>query len=760
MPESIDLTPSPRVLRMLGEIDFKAWQCLCEIIDNSIDSFITENTSENVGDKPSVKIKLPSSNQNDLSPSDILTISDNGKGMTLEALNENLKAGFTGNNPVDKMGLFGMGFNISTARLGSRTMITTSTKDSNDFLKVTIDFEELEGKGNFCAPVERIVKKSDEKHKHGTTIEITKLRVDHIKPLYQRKKITQKLGKIYGRIIREKDIKLAYDSHPCRPFMHCFWSEERSGQAKTGTVPAKINIDHVIDEKKYCSTCWTWLDNFESECPSCNESSSLLKRKRRIKGWIGIQRYFDADHYGVDLLRNGRVIEELDKSFFYWINPDEESELEYPVDGHQRLGRIVGELEIDFVKVTHQKDAFDKNTQDWRDVSLHIRGDGPIRPNIARNHGYPLNKSPLALLFSAFRTTKAGVNNLVPQRRNGQAMITDTAITDLVYRFNERQTDFQSDEKWWKLVIEANSNGNAPLEELDPTGGDPFSSEEAEEKNDLELNSEEENEIIQRLNSEPDNELSKNYSLDLFKNVSIRVVAEKSLESNHINGFTVDLKGAELFFTYWPDSEIFKNSLLTPADFLINELAYHLHSTAHNEVSKIPITAVELALREKYFPDLHPTVEEVRRKVRVFIDDLNGHLKSKSGTFEINLDLIEDVDLALIKKKMVQNESLSDDQVEEAIKAGEFMSYAPFNALKSIACNNPYLVFDGKFFSQKWELNGSTNLLKELQKNELSSLLDDISWFDENHSTSSSGLWRGRIKRLIGSLEILMNWRT
>ena len=40
---TVDITPSPRVLRMLGQIDFAPWQCLAELIDNSIDAFIDQN---------------------------------------------------------------------------------------------------------------------------------------------------------------------------------------------------------------------------------------------------------------------------------------------------------------------------------------------------------------------------------------------------------------------------------------------------------------------------------------------------------------------------------------------------------------------------------------------------------------------------------------------------------------------------------------------------------------------------------------------
>jgi hypothetical protein len=38
----VDLVPSPRVLRMLGNIEFENWQCLAELIDNSIDALLPQ----------------------------------------------------------------------------------------------------------------------------------------------------------------------------------------------------------------------------------------------------------------------------------------------------------------------------------------------------------------------------------------------------------------------------------------------------------------------------------------------------------------------------------------------------------------------------------------------------------------------------------------------------------------------------------------------------------------------------------------------
>jgi len=35
----VDITPTPRILRTLGDIPFAAWQCLAELMDNSVDAF-------------------------------------------------------------------------------------------------------------------------------------------------------------------------------------------------------------------------------------------------------------------------------------------------------------------------------------------------------------------------------------------------------------------------------------------------------------------------------------------------------------------------------------------------------------------------------------------------------------------------------------------------------------------------------------------------------------------------------------------------
>jgi len=36
----MNITPSPRILSMLGEIEIKEWQCLAELLDNRLDELM------------------------------------------------------------------------------------------------------------------------------------------------------------------------------------------------------------------------------------------------------------------------------------------------------------------------------------------------------------------------------------------------------------------------------------------------------------------------------------------------------------------------------------------------------------------------------------------------------------------------------------------------------------------------------------------------------------------------------------------------
>src|SRR5262245_52691274 len=120
VPASINVQPHPRLLSVLGDIEFSPWQCLAELVDNAFDEFLRNPL---VDEEPTVWVTLPARNS---SPRDgEVWVKDNGPGMTLGQLNNALRAGWTSNDRFGQLGLFGVGFNIATARLGQVAVVRT-----------------------------------------------------------------------------------------------------------------------------------------------------------------------------------------------------------------------------------------------------------------------------------------------------------------------------------------------------------------------------------------------------------------------------------------------------------------------------------------------------------------------------------------------------------------------------------------------------------------------------------------------------------
>src|SRR5690606_28763979 len=140
-----------------------------------------------------------------------------------------------------------------------------------------------------------------------------------------KRRTKDRLGKIYGRIMGRMGIEILYDGDRIKPWRHCVWDKKRSVDTPMGRVPAIIEIDETFAARMFCTVCWVWLAKAEAVCPSCGEESNIVGRQRKLRGWIGVQRYFDKEHYGIDLIRNGRVIEELDKSMFTFNSQDGDS---------------------------------------------------------------------------------------------------------------------------------------------------------------------------------------------------------------------------------------------------------------------------------------------------------------------------------------------------------------------------------------------------------------------------------------------------
>ncbi|MFW3171159.1 ATP-binding protein [Geodermatophilus sp. CPCC 206100] len=450
-PSTINVEPHPRLLGVLGDIELAPWQCIAELVDNAFDEFLRQHggpgdlTAE--GEAPTVTVTLPSKGSG---PRDgEVWVSDNGPGMSRDQLRSALRAGWSSNDRVGRLGLYGVGFNIATARLGHVAVVKTARSGDPAWTVVTLDLRALAKGDHYDLPLTTEPKKAP--GEHGTVVVIRDLKPEHHETLSRRQaKIKDNLGDVYSHLLAERGFVLNVDRYPVKPRLACLWDESRSVVRNGERIPAVIRIDEQLADRHVCLDCGTWQDDLDGRCESC-QSDRLKAEPRRIWGWVGIQRYLHTSDYGIDFIRNGRKILVRDTSMFQWQDPDDASgrgESEYPLE-MPRAGRIVGEIHVDHVRVNYQKSAFDYDTPEWKKVVQVVRGRGPLQPKKAAAAGYGPNTSPLARLLSGYRRNDAGLNYLIPG--DGKNALHDRA-REWAQLFRNGDPRYQTDEEWYRAA--------------------------------------------------------------------------------------------------------------------------------------------------------------------------------------------------------------------------------------------------------------------------------------------------------------------
>ncbi|MBD8504963.1 ATP-binding protein [Hoyosella sp. G463] len=465
----MQITPSPRILSMLGEIEIADWQCLAELIDNSIDEIQKRNDKQvlncnEVDTLSQIEVLLPSP-KTELSNAEI-EVRDRGRGMSEDQLRKSVRAGWTGNDPFEHLGLFGMGFNVATARLGRVTEVITTTAGELKWRGVRIDLDKI---GEDFSVPEFTLPKSDP-GAHGTRVRITRLDPSRYQFMTGRAEVIRtRLGEVYSWLLESTPVNLRVNGKVVRPRAHCVWDRSRYVNYGKGRnheqIPAIIKVEKQLSDAQACTMCGHWQSLGQYKCERCN-STSLKLRARRIHGWVGIQRYLDSNNYGIDFIRNGRKILVHDKSVFEWKDPNDSivGQHEYPIEIPATKGRIVGEIHLDHVPVDYKKDRFETSSRDWIYAINYLRGEGPLRPQAAKRAGYDQNDSPIGRLFRGYQRNDPGRKCLIPGDGKNA---THWQAAEWGQMFHRGDARYQTDEKWWMAVLHheaevARKNAPAP----------------------------------------------------------------------------------------------------------------------------------------------------------------------------------------------------------------------------------------------------------------------------------------------------------
>lgn len=748
MPEElVDITPSPRILQVLGDIEFDHWQCLAELVDNGFDEFLSIKREGLEWGEFSVTISLPKSEDAD----PVVEVRDNGRGMDVDEIRQAVRAGFSGNDQFEKLGLFGMGFNIATARLGSVAEVLSKREGEAEWRGVRIDLRKISQQGEFSAPV--VAEDADDASEHGTRVVIKGLKPEPREYLSRSPNVGRlraKLGDVYAPLLGEEGFHLYVSGHAVKPRRACAWSPSREVSrrryGKVEAIPAQIKIDRDLPDMAACGNCRHWQEPGQIKCRVCG-SDDLQVRQRRIVGWLGIQRYLHQSDFGIDFIRNGRKILLRDKRLFTWRDPNDDSNevTEYPVEVPYE-GRIVGEIHIDHVPVNYQKNAFEYDGQAWRAVVRTLRDEGPIQPNKRKEAGYAeRNDSPLARLFDGFRRNDPGLKYLMPG--NGQTALKEKA-REWAKSFRDGDPDYQSDERWFEaakrhdaLVDEAKLAGvGASGESQDGEGGDALdemglgadSNGDGVEVLDEEKPKESEQERQERLKSgaEELTELSAEYSLPsvgAMKVVAYLVHGARvtTAEGEPAPVYLSQKKGGKGTWYAFIDasSPIFTEFGASYADLFLAELAHHLKVRAS---SAEPLTQLLSELKERHLPDLKLDPRTLSASARELLSDLCERLAEtldEAAGAKIWTDLESKERSDVETRATLSGEAL----VEDPAGSTDFLRFLSPMLVPRVVDSHPELILNGSVLAANYAaLSADNEEARQVLRGRIVSYLTDL----------------------------------
>lgn len=770
--ETVDITPSPRILRVLGEIPFQTWQCFAELMDNSIDALLKQLDGE---DQKAVWVNW--SGQDVGLRNRTIEVSDNAQGMTLEQMRNAVRAGYSNNNPIGNLGLFGMGFNIATARLGSKTEIWSTTDDASEWYGIEIDFDVLARGDEFQAPLLRRPKEPCDTS--GTRIVVSGLKSGTATSLLQHERdIRRTLENIYAPLLLEHNIDLYVNGkilHPKRP---CVWGADRYVLYQGYQIKAVMPIDRQLGPALFDIERNAYLSiDEQEEYDALSEEelpSNICYRERHLHGWIGIQRYSDPNDYGIDFIRNGRKILIQDKSLFsYTSTITGESSLQYPIElGTTVGGRIVGQLHVDYLLPTYQKNDFDRYDSTWYETVAALCGEGPFLPKQRAALGLDkMPDSPLGLLVNAYRRTDAGTKCLSLPKPIARTFLQE---------FNKGNAEYIEDAKWWAAAQECDQErqqGNNPptntsttpsddVDDMFPPNGNPPattvapSPKKPDEPTPVTTSKAED----LRKRSTIVVTLSKKYQAGVGNINNPLDVKVYELKSGDIkkDGARVPFiffpKGIECEFFYDPRHALIQQYPVQPVQYLLLYLSERLKS--RDQLDDLGI--IYETLVESHMKDERVDAGYLKERAESFFNDIRQPMKQLLEP--VSSDVVVCIHESAGEREEAISLALSSGLSFGTIKpdsptAYDIMDYVPSRTLLRLIERYPERLFDSQLFDVSYteivlDDKSMQERLRESAKERVVSYIKDLLYLV---STPSSSISKNDLNRVALSLDSLIS---
>lgn len=453
-------------------------------------------------------------------------------------------------------------------------------------------------------------------------------------------------------------------------------------------------------------------------CPGSGIDCNIIEVRRRLHGWVGIQRHLHEEDFGIDIVRNGRVIEPRNKDLFVW-NGGERPEREYPIDDQRHRGRFIGEIHLDHCRVSYTKDRFERDDPAWAEMVALVRSEGPLQPNKARALGFSPQDTPLYRLFQAFRRTSpqgktSRWSRILIVKNNERAI-------EMSELFDRGDPDYQTDEKWYELVEDEDRAivGAAPFTSspsVAPPESPPGFMDDGDPDADVITGR---NTPLIPLNVTPVappplpprqkiRELSRIYKHPLLKiefNIEAYLVDKKDpdLPQEAPWVLKMDDTATRIFlFLIRADHPIFRSSTMTPLDGLLSELAFRACEFLREvRPADALFSAILSEFRSEYATETRLDSREVIAQADAMLRELALALSRDTSPEDLQrlfADMPESFQETIRRKVAASGAS----SLQAVTENGEFLAYAEPSGIRWFISHHPELFFDGQFWAQPY----------------------------------------------------------
>lgn len=219
----LNIQPQASVLGVFSRLNYKAWYAIAEFVDNSTESFYTNEKELKQNDIMTVTVNINYDFERN-----ILTIADDAYGMELEDFS---RAVLLDSKPQIQGGRneFGMGLKTAASWFGNIWSVTSTQFGSTNKYITEVNIQELKDKK---VNTVKIKKETCNDWEHGTTIVIRDV-TKKIDAARTKGKIVQLLESMYRRDLNSgkvniwfNDIPLHFDEYACLKFRDKTWRKE------------------------------------------------------------------------------------------------------------------------------------------------------------------------------------------------------------------------------------------------------------------------------------------------------------------------------------------------------------------------------------------------------------------------------------------------------------------------------------------------------------------------------------------------------